>query len=102
MREPTINDIDMMARALAGLPDEDREHAAGRIIERAQFADLYRKNTGRTHAAFGSGDIASAVTCGDGLPPTYRASDPRFLRATALVCGLLADRIEAHLEKVAA
>lgn len=102
MREPTINDIDMMARALAGLPDDDMLPAAESILARADYADKYRKRHGRHHAAWGGGDIASAVTSDGDFPPGRRANDPDFLRAMALTCALLAARIRAHTMQVAA
>jgi len=102
MREPTINDIDILARRLACLPDEDMLPAAESILARASYADKYRKRHGRHHAAWGGGDIASAVTADGDFPPNRSASDPDFLRAMALTCALLAARIRAHTMQVAA
>lgn len=102
MRPVTINDIDIMARKLACLPDDDRLPAAESILARAEYADKYRKRHDRLHAAWGGGDIASAVTTDGEFPPGRSASDPDFLRAMELTCGLLAARIEAHETRVAA
>lgn len=102
MRQVTINDIDIMARKLACLPDDDRLPAAESILARADYADKYRKRHGKLHAAWGGGNLASAVTADGGLPPGRRANDPDFLRAMAITCGLLAARVEAHGAEVAA
>ena len=78
--------------------------SGGKTYERdaREYADKYRKRHGKLHAAWGGGNLASAVTADGGLPPGRRANDPDFLRAMAITCGLLAARVEAHGAEVAA
>lgn len=101
MRQITTQDITCLAGALSVLPEGDRETAAYRIMERAQYADQYRLRHGRIHAAFGDGTVQGAI----GYLPRVEQRLPDnldFLRSMALVCNMVADRIEQHAARRAA
>lgn len=102
MRPIIWNDLDLLARKIAALHEEDRLPAAESIISRACYADAYRKRHGRIHAAWGNGSIMQVIGMDGPLPPTYHSNDPAYLRAMALVCTIFAERAEGHKIKEAA
>lgn len=102
MRPIIWNDLDLLARKVANLADEDQRPAIESIIGRAHYADAYRKRTGMSHAAWGNGCITQVIGLDGPLPPALRSDDPRYLRALAAACTVLAERAEAHKNQRAA
>ena len=101
MRGIIWGDIDLLARFAAALPENDRSDAIERVLFKAHCADLYRKQFGKTHSKWGPGSVAGVIGSSGAMPDRLATSDPDYLRAMALVCGILADRAEAGSRRAA-
>lgn len=99
MRSINFHDIDSLARYVAPLEPDDRLPAINRALERASYADAFRKRHGRQHVDFGNGSVQQAVC---GRLREYAANDPAYLRSLALVCEVFADRADRHIKGKAA
>lgn len=94
MRAATPGDVVAAARALHRLPSAIRAERLRAWITRADWADRYRKRTGRAHPLWGNGTLMSAVmhlSAAPGREPDL--SDRDYLEALALVLDHLIRRI---------
>jgi len=83
-RPPLHGDVISLARLLLTFGADFRARMAGRIIERAQIAELHRRRTGQHHKDYGDGSIDQAArTAAEhmhrALPPEPHLSDPDYL-----------------------
>jgi len=68
MRAVLPGDLSAAARVLLGLPPDERAQAARRLVQEAEIADRYRRNTGSVHPGFGSGSLMSRALRAAPLP----------------------------------
>lgn len=101
MRRVIWGDIDLMARFAAALPEDDRSDAIERVLFKAHCADQYRKQFGKAHSKWGTGSISGVIGSSGNMPGQLATNDADYLRAAALVCGILADRAEAGRRRAA-
>lgn len=93
MRPVLIGDLLAVARNVARLPAEAQPDVVGAIVGVARAADEFRSLTGRGHPEWGNGSLyAAANPPGLSLPPRD-TSDPAFLMALSVVCGVLAKEL---------
>jgi hypothetical protein len=94
MRPIQHGDVTCLARYLLTLPAAERRVAAGRLLDRVEAADLYRKRLGRLHPVWGNGSVMGAVLMSCRLPPEPAPGEPRYLSAMAeALAALLAHHV---------
>ena len=97
MRAATHGDVVVAARALLGLPPSHWNGELVRWLQLADWADRFRKRTGRVHPFWGNGTLMSAVMALRGPAGGEPAlSDPAYLEAFATVIEALVLRCPAR------
>jgi len=91
MRPVRHDDVSDAARALLAVPETNCAGAARAMIERAHWADLYRKQTGKLHPLWGDGSLGGVARMRL-LPPEPPLREPRFQCRMAQVFLALCDR----------
>lgn len=87
MRPVMHGDVVAAARFLYALPEQNRYRALRRLMQQAEDADFYRRQTGKVHPAFGDGSLMTAALAKS--PPSEPALDDRDY------CGCMAMVFEA-------
>ncbi len=97
MRSVGLSDLDLAARAVLELPQETWVTAAGKLIEAAHTADLWRKRHGRAHPNGGTGSLYAQASLCPRVASPY--ASPRYCAAlSAVLQALDAWRQRGHRE----
>lgn len=88
MRPVTLADIEVAARVLMAVTEQDRPKLMAELITRATVADRHRQQVRRPHPAFGTGTLMSAAQGFATAPRPLCLADDE-LCAYALVVGAL-------------
>lgn len=89
MRPILAGDIDYAARVMLATPVKHLHERAREILEAAEAADRYRKETGQLHPQYGGGSVAAACSAFDMDPLPY-SYDVSFLHCMAVFCEVAA------------
>lgn len=90
MRRVMHGDVMSAARALLTVPEAGRERFCAKLIERADMADRYCRQTGHVHQMWGNGSLmAAARTCS--LPPEPSLEDDIYCSCIEMVLHMLVE-----------
>ena len=90
MRRIMHGDVMSAARALLTVPEAGRERFCAKLIERADRADRYCRQTGHVHLMWGNGSLMAAARTYS-LPPEPSLEDDIYCSCIEMVLHMLVE-----------
>ena len=84
MRPVLHGDVVAAARVLYALPEALRVRELARLMQKAAWADAFRKQSGRVHPVWGDGSLMTAALAA-APPPEPQLNDPDYCGCLAMV-----------------
>ena len=84
MRPVLHGDVVAAARVLYALPEALRVRELARLMQKAAWADAFRKQFGRVHPVWGDGSLMTAALA-TAPPPEPRLDDAEYCGCLAMV-----------------
>ncbi len=90
MRAVNLADLEIAARVLLNIPQQDRSACMAELLARADLADRHRKKLRRPHARFGTGTLMSAAQGYGMAARPMRVSHDELHAFATVITGLIA------------